>query len=177
MALASGSVRGHVIRKGIVISPFNHFEKDRYLKIWRGPVDLQSLFTLKKTTRTFNFLSNEPLSWQVHLLHWLWQGTHFRFFIYGIDYLFLVQFLQACYDSRYGAVFWEKMRLMEDVEIGIEMPEWISTHPANDTCRDHLEGLESSAWTVIFFVLLLSFLSSLWFCLTLALVVSRIFVR
>ncbi|XP_065561992.1 metalloendopeptidase OMA1, mitochondrial-like isoform X2 [Artemia franciscana] len=55
---------------------------------------------------------------------------------------------RACYDTRYGAVFWEKMRLLEDIEMGIEIPDWISTHPANATRRDHLKGLEGSAAAV-----------------------------
>ena len=50
--------------------------------------------------------------------------------------------LQACFDVRVGSMLWKKMDLKSKIIDGdVEIPEWMSTHPDNESRAEHLDFL------------------------------------
>ncbi|KAK4144194.1 mitochondrial metalloendopeptidase OMA1 [Dichotomopilus funicola] len=47
------------------------------------------------------------------------------------DYIGLMMMAEACYDPHEAAGFWQMMERAERAKGGGEVPEWMSTHPAN----------------------------------------------
>ncbi len=47
---------------------------------------------------------------------------------------------QACYDIREGSVFWKHVDMLAKIDGG-DVPEWLSTHPANEKRVAHIDYL------------------------------------
>lgn len=52
---------------------------------------------------------------------------------------------KACYDIRESTVFWSAMAAHNELNDSIEMPQWLSTHPANETRAEKFEQLMPQA--------------------------------
>ena len=48
---------------------------------------------------------------------------------------------KACYDIREASLFWAKMQVVEKMKTDFKIPEYLSTHPSNETRGKNLEKL------------------------------------
>ncbi len=55
---------------------------------------------------------------------------------------------QACYDVRESSTFWGMMQIVTEhgVDGMIEIPQWMSTHPSNQTRVDNFNELIPKVW-------------------------------
>ncbi|CAC5393689.1 OMA1 [Mytilus coruscus] len=79
----------------------------------------------------FNWFVHKVTKYMLHLPHNRLHETE-------ADKVGLELAAKACFDVRFGTVFWRKFELKDKVDNG-KSPEWLSTHPASDKRVDFFE--------------------------------------
>ncbi|XP_063437404.1 metalloendopeptidase OMA1, mitochondrial-like [Mytilus trossulus] len=79
----------------------------------------------------FNWFVHKVTEYMLHLPHNRLHETE-------ADKVGLELAAKACFDVRFGTVFWRKFELKDKVDNG-KLPEWLSTHPASEKRVDFFE--------------------------------------
>jgi len=113
-----------------------------------------SYFTILILAAIWCILPNDGVA---AITHWFYnkviqlttQMPHSRKLEKEADKVGLMFAAKACFDVRVGSMLWKKMDLKSKIIDGdVEIPEWMSTHPDNESRAEHLDFLlpEAIKW-------------------------------